>query len=99
MHFEVGIVAKLVDADEGLPQPDPLERLSFFGSSVPSPFPHRSDETLDLLSRLGASKHLSEVSTLLGVEAQVPHAIGGEPTAVTQRTERCGGGGNNAKAR
>src|SRR5206468_6715686 len=68
-----------------IPQPQAL-----LGPTIRPPLPPGDDQRLQLVSRASAAERLSEIDALLRVEAEVPHAVGGEAAPVAAGTERLG---------
>src|SRR2546428_9078928 len=69
------------------------------GPAPRPPLPPVDDQRLQLVSRASAAERLSEIDPLLRVEAEVPHAVGGEAAPVAARTERFGRRRDDAEER
>src|SRR3989441_9387613 len=87
VHLQVRVFAEASDLHEwrAIPKPQPL-----LGSAVRTPPPRAGDQRLQLVRRRSAAKRLPEVDAVLGVETQVPHAVGREPATIAARAERLG---------
>src|SRR6059036_841379 len=87
VHLQVRIFAQATDLHEGRPVPKPQALL---GPTIRPPRPSVDDQRLQLVSRAAAAERLSEIDPLLRVEAEIPHAVGGEAAPVAARAERFG---------
>src|SRR5439155_17683630 len=87
MHLQVRVFAEASDLHEWRAIPKPQPQL---GSAVRTPPPRAGDQRLQFVRRRSAAKRLPEVDAVLGVETQVPHAVGREPATIAARAERLG---------
>src|SRR2546428_308218 len=65
---------------------------SLIATAVAPPTPRAGDQRVKLVRRCPAAERSPEVDALLGVEAQVEYAVGGESAPVTAGAERLGRG-------
>src|SRR5919108_4639875 len=96
MHFEVWIFPKPLELDQHPPE---SELLALLGTPVTPVLPRRGDQGANVVARGPSAQGRSEVDALLRVEAQIPHAVGCQATAVATPTERRGGRGDDAEQR
>src|SRR5207249_1970335 len=100
VHFKTGILTEPFDADQLILSGTGLLKLfSLLGPTVPASLPHGAEAGLELVPRGAGAQRLSQISPVLGVEAQIPHAIGGQPAPVAGGTEGGRGRGNDAERR
>src|SRR5712691_5244883 len=87
VHFEVRIALELADlhqrATVALGQP-------LLGAAIGAASPPAGDEPRQLVSTGAPAKRRAQINALDGVEAEVPHAIGGEPATIARPAERRG---------
>src|SRR5262249_45171583 len=62
------------------------------GAAVGAAAPAFEDQRAKRLARGPPTESLAEIHAARGVEAEVPHAVGGEPAAIAGSAERRGGG-------
>ena len=70
-----------------------------FGAAVGTSLPGATDQVEHLFVGVAAAQDITEVDATEGIEAEIPGAIGGQPTTVARGAERLGGRGDNAERR
>src|SRR5712692_5990612 len=94
VHFEVRVLAKLLDTHKNAPQ---ALRLALFGAAVAALLPQRGDGGLDLFSGRATAHRLPQVNPIPRVQTQIPNAVGGQPAAVAPPAEWRGCRGDNSE--
>ena len=93
VHLEMRILAKSPERNEGTPV---VQREPGFGAAIVATLPAGGDQLRSL--RAGAPPQGgAQVDSARGVEAQVPHAVGGQPAAIAAAAERIGRGRDDAE--
>src|SRR5687768_6833138 len=90
VHLEVGIPLEAADLDEGAAI---AQRQPVFGAAIDARAPAASDHGRERFQRRARAQRRAKIDTGQRVEAQVPHAVGGETAAIAVGAERGGGGG------
>src|SRR5580698_5399877 len=93
VHFEVGVAAQFFGSDEGAAG---MLFVALLGAAVVAGAPTIHNYFGDAFARKAFAQRAAQVRALCGVEAAVPHAVGGEATAVAVAAEGRGGGGDDA---
>ena len=87
MHFQVRIQTELLDLDQIFPCPESFQRLALLGAAIFARLPGRPDERRNLLEGNAVAQRLTQVKALFGIQTQIPHAVRGEPAAITGGAE------------
>src|SRR5262249_5479419 len=96
VHLQVRVPPELADLDQ---RPALRRGEAIFGAPVRAPSPRGRDERFDLFAIGARPQRLAQVGAPPGVEAEVPPAVRGEPTAVTGPAERLRRGRDDAEDR
>src|SRR5262245_12714127 len=78
VHFEVRIALELSDLDQ---RPPVAPGQPLLGAAIGAATPATRDQFHQLLAPGARAKRRAQVDALDGVEAEVPHAVGGETAA------------------
>src|SRR5688572_1312336 len=92
MHLEVGILLEPRDLHQW---PPVTSGQALLGAAVSPRPPSTRDQLRQLLGAGAPAEGTAQVDPLPRIEAEEPHAVGGEPASITRLTERCRRGGDD----